>query len=276
MEPIRFSKLSGCGNDFIIIDNRAAVVPQAGLSGFVRRVCARKMSVGADGLILIEPSMNRVDFRWRFFNADGTLAEMCGNGARCAARFAYLNRIAGAKMAFETEAGVIRAEIDGEGALLEMPEPKAIQRNISITAGKKSLTGCSLNTGVPHLVLQVDDIEGVDVEGLGREIRFHKMFSPAGTNVNFIGVGADRTLINRTYERGVEAETLACGTGSLAAAIVMALEAGWESPIKVKTRSGRWLTFHFRQENDRFFDILMEGDARLIYTGELTADAWNW
>ncbi|MFC1882951.1 diaminopimelate epimerase, partial [Thermodesulfobacteriota bacterium] len=185
MNPIPFSKMSGTGNDFIIIDNRQRLVEDDGLTEFIRNVCRRKMSVGADGLILIESS-DKADFRWRFFNSDGSLAEMCGNGARCAARFAYLNGIAGENLFFETEAGIINGEVKDGGAKVKIPDPVDFRLDYRVDLENGPLIVSSVNTGVPHVVVMMDSVAEVDVFGLGREIRYHEAFAPAGANVNFI------------------------------------------------------------------------------------------
>ncbi len=274
--PIPFSKLSGCGNDFIIIDNRNGLLGDAGAGAFAVRVCSRRMSVGADGLILIEPSSNGADFRWRFFNADGSPAEMCGNGARCAARFAHAAGIAGDEMAFDTGAGLIRARIMGDRVKVRITEPSDLRTGMSLPLSGGTLTVHGIDTGVPHAVVSTPDVEEIDVVSLGREIRHHPAFSPAGANVNFVSRLADGTLVNRTYERGVEDETLACGTGSVAAALILSLENGCRSPVRVRTRSGGWLTVHYQRADGRFTDVFLEGDARIVCKGELFDDAWQW
>lgn len=275
MESIPFWKMSGAGNDFIIIDNRASAVDVKEFHPLIPRICRRKMSVGADGFILIELS-DTVDFKWRFFNSDGSRAEMCGNGARCAARFAYLNDIAGSRMAFETDAGIIEAIVTGDTVKVQMTEPKDLKLDYSISLKNGPLNLCSVNTGVPHAVVAVEDPDNFDVVGVGREIRYHEAFQPAGTNANFIGTSDDGTLIIRTYERGVEDETLACGTGSVAAALVANAMIGKESPLALRMRSGAILTIHFAKQGDRYADIYMEGDARIIYRGELQPEAWRY
>ena len=274
MKTIPFSKMSGTGNDFIIIDNRQRLVEDDGLTEFIRNVCRRKMSVGADGLILIESS-DKADFRWRFFNSDGSLAEMCGNGARCAARFAYLNGIAGENLFFETEAGIINGEVKDGGAKVKIPDPVDFRLDYRVDLENGPLIVSSVNTGVPHVVVMRDSVAEVDVFGLGREIRYHKAFAPAGTNVNFICQQKPGQLAIRTYERGVEDETLACGTGSIASALVAACQTNWASPISLATRSGESLTIYFRESNHVFTDVYLEGDARLIYTAEFEEDAWR-
>ncbi len=273
MPHITFYKFSGTGNDFIIIDNRNRIVEEKGLPDFVAKVCRRKMSVGADGLILIENS-DIADFRWRFFNSDGSTAEMCGNGARCAARFAYMNGIAGTEMSFETLAGIISARIIADQVKIKMTDPGDI-RDYSIETENGSLSVSNINTGVPHAVIVTENIDSAQVLRQGREIRFHKAFAPAGTNVNFVSRQSEGSIANRTYERGVEDETLACGTGCVAAAIVTAYKTGTLSPIRVLTGSGGYLTVHYEQEKGRFFNVYLEGDARIIYKGELYEDAWQ-
>lgn len=274
MRSIPFSKMSGTGNDFIIIDNRDRLVEDDGLTEFIRNICRRKMSVGADGLILIESS-DKADFRWRFFNSDGSPAEMCGNGARCAARFAYLNGIAGENLSFETEAGIINGQVKGGAVKVKIPDPADLRLDYTVDLEYGSLTVSSVNTGVPHVVVMKDSVEEVDVFGLGREIRYHQAFAPAGTNVNFICQQKPGQLAIRTCERGVEDETLACGTGSIASALIASCKTDWTSPISLVTRSGESVTIHFRESNHVFTDVYLEGDARIIYTAELRKDAWK-
>ena len=274
MNSITFSKMSGSGNDFIIIDNRNQCVDGIDMSQFITSVCRRKMSVGADGLILIESS-DQADFRWRFYNSDGSRAEMCGNGARCAARFAYVNGISGENLTFETDAGIVSGRVNADRAKVKMPDPTDLRLDYSIELATGPLAVNSINTGVPHVVIMQDDIEAVDVFGLGREIRNHEAFAPVGTNVNFICQQSPGHLAIRTYERGVEDETLACGTGSIASALVSAIKLGWTSPINLLTRSGESLTIHFTENNGNFNDVYLEGDARIIYTAQLDEEAWK-
>lgn len=274
MGPIDFFKMSGSGNDFIIIDNRNKVVDETDLSDFVTKVCRRKLSVGADGFILIEET-DAVDFRWQFFNSDGSRAEMCGNGARCAARFAYLNGIAGPSMSFETAAGIVSAQVSDGLVKVQMPDPAELRMDYTLELKDGLVLISSVNTGVPHVVIGVDEIDGVDVAKLGREIRFHPTFAPAGTNVNFVCPPTDGNIAIRTYERGVEDETLACGTGAIAAAIVTAEKTGMKSPIKVLTRGGEYLTIYFQDKDGIYNDVYLEGDARIIYKGRLWEDAWQ-
>jgi diaminopimelate epimerase len=274
MEKIEFYKISGSGNDFIIMDNRLNIVDENGLSNFIAKVCRRKMAVGADGFILVEHS-DKADFRWRFFNSDGSIAEMCGNGARCVARFAYLNGIAGPNMSFETLAGIIEAQVIGDRVKVKMTDPTELKTDDIIDLKNGPLSISSINTGVPHVVIVKKQIDDVDIVEMGREIRFHERFSPAGTNVNFACHIIDNIIAIRTYERGVEDETLACGTGAVAGAIVMAHKMKLGPPISVLTKSGGYLNVFYKEEEGKYYDIYLEGDARIIYRAQLWEDAWN-
>ncbi len=267
--------MSGSGNDFIIIDNREAVVDENDLPFFIQQVCRRKMSVGADGLILVESS-SKADFKWRFFNSDGSKAEMCGNGARCVTRFAVVNGIAGSNLSFETETGIIHGRVEGDRAKVKMPDPSELRLDYSIALKEGPIELNSVNTGVPHVVIIRTDVDKMqDVIPIGREIRYHKTFAPGGTNVNFVSVIKSGRLAIRTYERGVEDETLACGTGCIAAALVAACKLNWSSPVILRTRSTEMLTIYFADNAGVFSDIYLEGDARMIYTGSLHPDAWK-
>ena len=274
MEKIEFYKMSGSGNDFIIVDNRDRIVDETDLLNFIIKVCRRKMSVGADGFILVE-NTEGADFKWRFFNSDGSVAEMCGNGARCVARFAYLNGIAGSEMSFETGAGIVEAQVAGESVKIKMTDPSDLKTDYTLELKDRSISVSSINTGVPHVVMVTDTLDDVEVVKMGREIRFHDMFAPAGTNVNFICPIKDDTIGVRTYERGVEDETLACGTGSVAGALVMARKMKIDAPIHVLTRSGVNLKIYYKEKDATYQDIYLEGDARVIYRAKLFDDAWK-
>ncbi len=279
MKKIPFYKMSGSGNDFILIDNRDGIVDDQFLRQLVVGACRRKMSVGADGLLLIEKS-SRADFKWRFYNADGSRAEMCGNGARCASRFAFITGIAGPELSFETDVGLVTAEIINDRVKIGMTDPTDLRENGTLLVGETTLHYDFINTGVPHVVLSTEDIDGEDIDGidvfeLGRAIRYHEAFLPAGANVNFMEPIGDSTIAVRTYERGVENETLACGTGSVAAALMMCLKNEWASPVDVRTRSGVMLRVYYTLEDGRFTQIYLEGDARVIYHGTLWEEAWK-
>jgi diaminopimelate epimerase len=275
MHKIPFYKMSGSGNDFIIIDNRPGYIANDRMAEFAARVCRRRMSTGADGVFFLEASP-QADFKWHFFNADGSRAEMCGNGARCAARFAVLNNMAPAQMAFETDAGIIRAQVRESGVRIRLTEPLDMVPKAEVLVDQRRIEYGFVNTGVPHVVIETADIEAVDVVGLGRVLRHHPRFAPAGTNVNFVARTQGGDFAIRTYERGVEDETLACGTGNAAAAILLAARHGICSPVRLLTRSGCWLIIHFQITEGRFHDLELEGDARVVYEGVLWPEALDY
>jgi diaminopimelate epimerase len=273
-----FAKMSGAGNTFVLIDNREGAVEAAlkgaglTLDGFVIRVCSPVHGVGADGLILIEASASH-DFAWRFFNADGSRADMCGNGARCAARFARRIGAAGDTAAFETGAGVVHARVAGGAVRVTLTPPGPVRPDLKFELDGTPYTGHFIDTGVPHVVIPVPSVAGVDVEALGPQVRHDPRFAPAGTNVNFVAAGADGALKVRTFERGVERETLACGTGVSAAALVMAHLGAAASPVSVIPLSGEALTVRFERAGDGFAAVTIDGPARLLFTGEIDSEA---
>jgi diaminopimelate epimerase len=268
---IPFYKMHGGGNDFVLMDHRARFIPEAEQPEFARRVCHRQLGAGADGLILIEASPT-ADFRWRFYNADGSEPEMCGNGGRCAARFAVLNGIAPPGLTFDTLAGTIEAEVKGRRVKLLMAGVGELRLDQTIPLGETTLLGHFMKVGVPHVAVPVADLETTPVTGWGRAVRFHPLFAPAGTNVNFIRMEGPQTLRIRTYERGVEDETLACGTGAVAAALIAARLGQVVSPVTVHTRGGEALTVYFTPQGEAFTQVFLEGDALVSYRGELWVD----
>jgi diaminopimelate epimerase len=265
---LEFSKMSASGNDFVMIDNRDGKVYDRfpDLLDFVSKICRFHHSVGADGVILIENSTQH-DFRWRFFNADGSEAEMCGNGGRCAARFAYMNGIAGDKMSFETIAGVIKAEVYGQKVKLQLTKPADLKLDYPLNLDDKQFFASSVNTGVPHAVLLVVDVRQVAVDQLGRMIRYHSAFGKAGTNVNFVQVLDKNNVKIRTYERGVEGETYACGTGAVASGVILTEKSLVTSPVNIHTKGGEILKIYINDE------VYLEGDAKFIYKGHLHEEA---
>jgi diaminopimelate epimerase len=270
--PVPFVKMSGTGNDFIIIDHRKPLIGREAMAEFAALVCRRKFSAGADGLILIEES-DQADFKWLFFNADGSVAEMCGNGARCAARFAYMHGIAPARMCFETLAGIIEAQVADINVSVKMTDPGDVQMHRQITVDDETILLHTVDTGVPHAVLFVDDIAQVDVCARGSRIRHHETFMPAGTNVNFVQKQGNGFKV-RTYERGVEDETLACGTGAVAGALIVALLDQSASPVEIITSGGDQLTIVFDlKENGSAENVFLKGPAHVVYKGELNVEA---
>jgi diaminopimelate epimerase len=273
---MEFTKLQGSGNDFILIDNRDGKVYETierigiCLKEFIFKLCANHTGVGADGLILIEePESPENDFKWQFFNSDGSEAEMCGNGSRCAVRFCYDKGIINKKeVSFETLAGVIRAEVLEGGKRVKVqltPASEPTEKTLNIEG--EEISGVFINTGVPHFVVPVEDIDRIQVVSLGRKIRFHEEFQPKGTNVNFIEPSGDGRIRIRTYERGVESETLACGTGATAGAIVAYLKGLSSSrPIEVETKSGEVLKIDF---DDKLTRVYLDGAVYKVYDGNL-------
>lgn len=271
MQAVPFAKMHASGNDFILIDNRQGQV-SGDIPAFVRKLCRPHFSVGADGLILIEPS-GKADFKWRYFNLDGGEVEMCGNGSRCAARFAFMNGIAGKSLRFETLAGIIRAEVGDKTVKVQLTAPSDYRPRLIIDLNGGKLEARFINTGVPHVVYFVDDVEAVDVRGVGAATRYHGLFAPGGANANFVKVVDRRNMLVRTYERGVESETLACGTGATAAALVAGAEGLVDSPVALATRGGNVLTVYFTWDGKQFGDVYLEGDAVLVYQGILEEGA---
>ncbi len=270
--PVEFWKMNGSGNDFIIIDNRNGNVQEQEMPWFVQRVCRRRTSVGADGVIFVENS-NTYDFAWRYFNADGGEVEMCGNGSRCVCRFAYLKGIAGPVMTFQSLAGPISAEVKGRMVKVLMPQPSGLELDLDLEKKPTWKAIDFVNTGVPHVVVMVDDLDNLPVKEQGRWIRYHDRFQPAGTNANFICVSNDGRIQIRTYERGVEDETLACGTGAIASALV-AFERGMvESPVQVETAGGEVLNIYFEKKGGEFQQVWLEGNTNLVYKGKLNQEA---
>jgi len=264
MEKIYFTKIVASGNDFIVIDNRDGMIDIT--PGFVRKICERKLGIGADGVLIVERS-KVANFKMRIINSDGTEAEMCGNGGRCIAKFAQVKKIANSQMKFETLAGIIEAKIINNRAKVRLTNPKNLILNKKLQLKDNEITIHCLNTGVPHAVLITEDIENAKIVELGRQIRWHQTFTPVGTNVNFIQVVDNQTIKIRTYERGVEDETLACGTGSAAAACIAAIFGLVKPPAKVITKSKEILEIDFDKVEENITDLYLTGDVQIVYEG---------
>lgn len=288
MKALRFTKMSGNGNDFIVIDNYNGGIKLSRTQ--IQALCAPRFSIGADGLMLLEKYKKPYDFYMRFYNNDGREAEMCGNGGRCIARFAYLNKKAKAKMKFKAKDGTHEAEIKKNGVVkLKMVDPFNIRLGVRVRVRGKTVIGSYLNTGVPHFVVPVNNIDKVDVQGLGRRLRFNKAFGPKGANVNFVqkigglsggrrqAIGGRRSVFAiRTYERGVEGETYACGTGAVAAGIALHLDKKAVPPIKLMAKGGP-LTIYFREtEHCGIMDVWLEGNARVVCEGIVNKEAYKF
>ncbi|MFC1501269.1 diaminopimelate epimerase [Elusimicrobiota bacterium] len=269
---INFLKISAAGNDFVLIDNRKDLLPK-NISPIAAKLCNRKLSIGADGLLILENSKT-ADFKMRYFNSDGSLAAMCGNGGRSIARFANYLKIVSKKMSFETDAGLVKADILGDEIRLWLFEPKDARLDFTLRVEQREFDVSFINTGVPHTVVFVNDIEKTDVKELGHMIRFHKEFAPLGTNVNFVQKKDDSSIFVRTYERGVEDETLACGTGVTASAILSGLRGLVSSPVKCITKGGDTLIVSYRTNSNVDFvspvsNVSLQGPAEITFKGEV-------
>ena len=265
-----FFKMTAAGNDFILLDNRAGAVSPGEIVDLVRRLCTRALCVGADGVILLEPS-RRADIRARFFNPDGG-ATFCGNGARCAARLAYLNGLAPARMVVETDLGLHRAEVNGGEVSFEMRDPRGFEE-LTIEALARPWRGALVDTGVPHFVTIEEGPPEDSIRAPGRALRLHPRFAPAGVNVNFVYPLEPGSFAIRTYERGVEGETLACGTGCVAAALALAASGKARSPVALRTRAGSTIHVQFEGDPRRASGVRLEGEARLVFVGHLADEA---
>ncbi len=264
---LRFTKMNGAGNDFVLIDNRSAALRLSRQQ--IAFLCDRHRGIGADGVLLVEPPEAGADFRMRYYNSDGGEAEMCGNGARCFSRF--VNELAGplSNVRFETQAGIIQADFDGDLVKLGMSQPHDLVLNRSLDIGGVKLSTHFVNTGVPHVVTFVDDITSVPVQQWGSEIRNHPAFRPKGTNANFVKEVEPGRLIIRTYERGVETETLACGTGVTAAGLIYAALSNAPSPVRLQVRGGDWLEVGFRVTGNGFEEVTLKGPADFTFEGSI-------
>lgn len=264
MGKINFSKIVGSGNDFVVIDNRKSIIKRR--SDFARNVCDRKFGVGADGLLLVENS-KKADFRMRIFNPDGSEPEMCGNGLRCIVKFCYDEKIVRKKqLLVETKAGFLNGELKKDEIKVQLKIDGNYKLDLNVPVENKVIKGHFINTGVPHFVIIVDKVEKVDVVKNSPPIRYHKIFMPEGTNVDWIEIKNKSTIKIRTYERGVEDETLSCGTGSVAGAIVSSLLNLTKPPVKVIARSGEILTVSF---DKNLSEIYLSGKVIVSFKGYL-------
>lgn len=265
---VAFAKMNGAGNDFVLVDNRDGSLRLT--RDQIVRICDRQRGVGADGLLLLARcASGKAQWAWEFFNRDGSAAEMCGNGARCFAR--YVQRLTGAsgQVTFETGAGVVAAWFEGDEVTVGLTAPRDLRLNQTVVLEGGAQCVHSINTGVPHAVVIVPDVEAARVLSAGAEIRHHPHFAPRGTNVNFVQVVGPGSLRVRTYERGVEGETLACGTGVTASALVCARLQGFASPVRVTVRAGETLRVGFAEAGGDFRDVRLSGPADFVFEGEI-------
>lgn len=267
-----FYKLQGCGNDFVALDNRVLRLPESLMADWARRICPRAFGVGADGLFFLDLPKDGLDadYRWHFFNADGSRAEMCGNASRCAGRLAFALGLAGVRQRLATDAGVIAIEVLPESGQVkvQLTTPKDIALGAALRVLDRETEVHFVNTGVPHAVIFVSDVREADVAGVGRAVRYHEHFAPAGTNVNFVQVLDSRSTLVRTYERGVEGETLACGTGVSAVLVVASALGKTGERVENTTSGGEVLVTSLEGGH-----VFLQGAAELTFTGELNIPA---
>ena len=273
---VRFVKMHGAGNDFVMIDDREGTFPAE--KETLAAIGTRGTGVGCEGIILVQRS-ETADFRMRFFNPDGSEAEMCGNGARCVAAFAReIGAASSDTMRFETIAGEVKAEIvrsgseGGQRTLDARRETEIALVKIALPDPKDLREGF-VNSGVPHKIVPVEDLEGADVAGEGRRIRYSAEFAPAGMNVDFVCYRPPHDADIRTYERGVEAETGACGTGSVAAAVVGVAQHGLSFPVAVHTVRGFVLTINGESDGKSFHSVTLTGPVARVFDGEIDLDS---
>jgi diaminopimelate epimerase len=264
---IAFWKMHGAANDFILADDRALSFPADDRDWLVR-IMARRTGVGAEGVLLIQPS-SQADFRMRFFNPDGGEVDMCGNGARCIARLAHEIGAAPRQMRIETRAGLIRAEVAGDQVLLHLTEPRDWKLNQRLEVAGKILMAHSVNSGVPHVMVEVNDLDAANVQELGRALRRHPAFAPGGTNANFVQITGPQSLRLRTYERGVEAETLACGTGIVACGLLAGRLGRVRPPVSILTAGGDRLEVNYTPTAAGATEVTLLGPAVHVFQGTL-------
>jgi diaminopimelate epimerase len=281
MRNVTFKKFSGAGNDFILIDKKE--FPDLILNeSQIQKICDRRRGVGADGILLID-KLDGFDFSMRYYNSDGSLGSLCGNGARCAIKYAALSGRIEKFAKFECNNEKFKGEIISDNLVkFYFNNPTKIKRNFRLKVWEQLINASFADTGSPHVVILIDDVlqnpkdlksnftnlYKFPVEELGREIRFHKDFQPEGVNVNFISLDKEFLHI-RTYERGVENETYACGTGSVASAIISSLNYNLKPPIELKTFGGDVLTVDFYKDNDGISDVSLTGPAEMVFKGEI-------
>ena len=274
---MRFTKMNGAGNDFILVENLHGELTQQQLSKLARTLCDRRMSIGADGLMAIVPAKADADFGMLFFNCDGTLGEMCGNGARCICRYGYETGLAGETQTVETTAGLVTGtRIDAKNYRIRLPDPVNLQYLALDVDGKK--VGCMYlelgNPGIPHAVVQYPGLREADEQALfefGRKLRYHPAF-PKGANVNFLEKTGENRVYERTWERGVEDFTYACGTGTGASVYALAEKRRCGDHAEVEVKGGL-LIVDIVRDGKKCRDLLLTGPASMVCAGEIFDEA---
>ena len=273
MKKIRFVKMHGAGNDFILVDDRDGTFP-AHDNLRIAALAARRTGIACEGVILVQRS-SVADFRMVFFNPDGTEADLCGNGARCVAAFAReIGAATAPAMTFETRAGLVDAEVvDSRLVRVWMPEPRNRRYNLQVKVKGSVVAGDFVDTGVPHFIVTTPSVASVDVAKLGRELRLSDAFAPNGVNVDFVQYRAPNVAIMRTYERGVEAESGACGTGAVAAAVVGVETKGLSLPIRVRCSQGCELVVEGDWRRAKSTGFILTGPVKRVFEGEIDIDS---
>jgi diaminopimelate epimerase len=267
---IPFTKMNGAGNDFVMIDNRSQKIRLNKKQ--VSRLCNRQQGIGADGLILLESfkDKEKADFRMIYYNADGSEAELCGNGTRCFAKFVQeAARWKKKSLRFMMHDEVIETTFVGSKIRTLYPMPSPADLNLLLKLNEGTFRAHYICVPNPHVIVFVDDVENSDVTGLGRQIRYHEHFAPKGTNAHFVQILGKGKIRIRSYERGVEAETLACGTGMVASGLITHLIHGDNSPISIKVQGGDTLTLTFKKNEDGFKDVHLLGSAVTTFCGQI-------
>ncbi|MFA7254569.1 MAG: diaminopimelate epimerase [Candidatus Omnitrophota bacterium] len=263
---IPFYKMVASGNDFVVVDNRRGAVKDA--VAFTREVCRPHLGAGADGVLLFENS-KKANFRMRIINSDGSEAAACGNGFRCIALYAHEILKYSSRMNFESGSGLIEAEVGQKNNIkVQLTKPRVFEMDGVLELRKQKIRYAFLDTGVPHVVIFVEGLEKAEVLETGKAIREHARFQPFGTNVNFVEVKGKKEIAVRTYERGVENETLACGTGSTASAVVSVLKGHVQSPVSVVTQGGEKLRIDMQKKGNEITKVFLEGKAQFVYKGD--------
>jgi len=276
MIEINFTKMNGAGNDFVVIDNFDGTL-KVNLPALTQAVCTRGFGVGADGILFLQKSA-QADFEMYYLNSDGSEGGMCGNGGRCIARFAVLNGISKSKTNFVAHGHDYSAEVfDADKVRLHFPVPEEIVPSKKILIDGKVLDATYVHPNTDHTILTVgfEKVDTVDLITLARKIRYNFDVFPSGTNVNIIEKRGDNRIRMRTYERGVENETLACGTGAVASAIAASLRYDINSPIEILTTSKETLIVSFERNKEKFSNIVLEGSARVVFQGKILYDEKN-
>ena len=277
MRAVSFTKMSAAGNDFIIVDNRAGILNGIGIHEFARQVCRRRISLGGDELMVIESPTSGGDFSMRTINPDGSEVKMCGNASRCVARYAHTHGLAGARMRIDTLGGPVYAWVEDEEVRVKLQLTSRIELDHALIAdGERYIVHTVQVSGAPHAVVHMKDVANAasdSIHRLGASIRHHADF-PQGVNVNFVQVIDVHTLWQRTFERGVEDETLACGTGAVASSVVSALLGQVDTPLRLRVLGGE-LSVSFARQGDAFDELFLGGGTRFVAEGTLHLEAWS-